>query len=297
MDDRRSRRCASGGCAGARHARRTGRHDDPAELRHGAPHEPPRDRHRDAAHDRGHDRLHRPRRTAARRRSARERMPEEAEEVIARLAELRDALGGPRPEFRARLRETLLSAHEELRRSAPEGSGGPAADRAAAALAVPPPAFRPSLRVRLRSAALALALLAALLGMSWGVQHAVPGDTLYPIKRATESALIRLSVDETARAERELDTAHNRATEVAVLAADPAREKLLEKTIDDMASTTRSAIRTLTRAKGNARDHGKLRRFAAEQRNVVEPLIPALNGSSKEKASAYLHLIAGFEDP
>lgn len=297
MDDRRSRRCASGGCAGARHARRTGRHDDPAELRHGAPHEPPRDRHRDAAHDRGHDRLHRPRRTAARRRSARERMPEEAEEVIARLAELRDALGGPRPEFRARLRETLLSAHEELRRSAPEGSGGPAADRAAAALAVPPPAFRPSLRVRLRSAALALALLAALLGMSWGVQHAVPGDTLYPIKRATESALIRLSVDETARAERELDTAHNRATEVAVLAADPAREKLLEKTIDDMASTTRSAIRTLTRAKGGARDHGKLRRFAAEQRNVVEPLIPALNGSSKEKASAYLHLIEGFEDP
>jgi len=70
MDDRRSRRCASGGCAGARHARRTGRHDDPAEPRHGAPHEPPRERARDAAHDRGHDRLHRPRRTAAPRQPA-----------------------------------------------------------------------------------------------------------------------------------------------------------------------------------------------------------------------------------
>ena len=78
-----------------------------------------------------------------------------------------------------------------------------------------------------------------------------------------------------------------------MLAADPAREKLLEKTIDDMASTTRSAIRTLTRAKGDAATDAKLRRFAAEQRNVVEPLIPALNGSSQEKASAYLHLIDG----
>ena len=293
MDDRRSRRHAPGGCAGARHARRTGRPDDPAEPRHGAPLDPardhPRDRAGEPACERGHGRRHRPRRTAPRHRPGRDRPPRDAEEVIARLAELRDALDArPSPEFRTRLRETLLSAHEELRRSAPAG-------RPAAAAAPAPP--RPRRAVRLRPAGLALALLAVLLGMSQGVRHAVPGDAFYPIKRASESALIRLSVDETARAERELDTAHNRATEVAVLAADPAREKLLEKTIDDMASTTRSAIRTLTRAKGNARDHGKLRRFAAEQRNVVEPLIPALNGSSKEKASAYLHFIAGFEDP
>jgi len=96
MDDRRSRRHAPGGCAGARHARRTGRPDDPAEPRHGAPLDPardhPRDRAGEPACERGHGRRHRPRRTAPRHRPGRDRPPRDAEEVIARLAELRDAL-------------------------------------------------------------------------------------------------------------------------------------------------------------------------------------------------------------
>ena len=166
--NRRSRRCASGGCAGARHARRTGRHDDPAEPRHGAPHDPPRPRATGTrpAGDRGHDRLHRPRRprrAAAPARDGCRRTPRRSSPASPSCA-TRSA--GRAPEFRARLRETLLSAHEELRRSAPEARPAPPRTGPRRPPPYPPPAFRPSLRVRLRSAALALALLAALLGMS-----------------------------------------------------------------------------------------------------------------------------------
>lgn len=264
MKHRRSWRCVSRGRAGARHARRTPCRED-AEL------------------------------------------PHDASGVIARLAELGDRLGGqPRPEFRARLRETLLSAHEEARRSAAECRAvhnAPSADVATAPRAVPEPPPRAPLVVRLRPVALALALFLIALATGYGAHHAVPGDLLYPLKRASESALIGLSIDETARAERELSTAHSRATEAAALAADPRRrkrEKLLEKTIDEMTSSTRSAITRLSRVKrrdGQGGSNGKLRRFAAKQRNVVEPLIPALNGSSKKKANAYLHLLRGFENP
>jgi hypothetical protein len=265
MKHRRSWRCVSRGRAGARHARRTRCREDPE-------------------------------------------LPRDTSGVIARLAELGDRLGGqPRPEFRARLRETLLSAHEEARRAAAERLGAHDAAPATSGVpagAGPEPPPRAPLLVRLRPVALALALVLVAAGTGYGAHHAVPGDLLYPLKRASESALITMSIDETARAERELDTAHSRATEAAALARAPARERrerLLEATIDEMTASTRSALTRLSRVKRRdgqrSGSNGKLRRFAKEQRNVVEPLIPALNGSSKEKANAYLHLLRGFETP
>lgn len=278
MNHGRSWRCAAGGRTGARHARRTPRHEAHRHDPRPEPHPP---------------------HTGTRCEGFRE---DPSAAVIARLTELGGRLGGqPRPEFRARLRESLLGAHEEARRAAAERRGTPsgAGPRPAATAARPapePPPIRAPLSVRLRPAVLALALLAAALGTSLAAHRAVPGDPLYPLKRASESALIHLSVDDAARAELELGTALNRAAEAAELAADPARERLLEETIDDMTASTRSAISRLAHPAG-APGYGKLQHFATKQRNVVEPLIPALNGSSRRKASDYLHLIRGFEGP
>ncbi len=249
MDDRRPSRCGLRGRGSARHARRDASHDpalhdpalhDPVAGLPGAPRDDP------------------------------------AARIIARLADIGSRLGAqPRQEFRTRLRESLLSAHE---------SGRPATGRHARPAVPPPPPIRASLLVRLRPAVLVLALVAVMLLTSWGTHRAVPGDMLYPLKRGAESALVGLTMDETSRAERELVTARNRAAEAAALAEDPKAKKLLEATIDDMASSTRSALSTLTRVKPrNTGDNGKIRRFATEQRNVVEPILPSLKGSSKER--------------
>ncbi len=273
MDDRRPSRCGLRGRGSARHARRDASHDP-------AHHDP-------ALHDPA---FHDP--VAGLPGVSRD---DPAARIIARLADIGSRLGAqPRQEFRTRLRESLLSAHESGRQAPGRHTPG----RHARPAVPPPPPIRASLLVRLRPAVLVLALVAVMLLTSWGTHRAVPGDMLYPLKRGAESALVGLTMDETSRAERELVTARNRAAEAAALAEDPKAKKLLEATIDDMASSTRSALSTLTRVKPrNTGNNRKIRRFATEQRNVVEPILPSLKGSSKEKASAYLHLIQGFEGP
>ncbi|MEV5412430.1 DUF5667 domain-containing protein [Thermopolyspora sp. NPDC052614] len=298
MDDRRPSRCGLGGRGSARHARRDASHDpdlqDPA-FKDPTFRDPTfkdlafKDPAASAAHETAASAVHDP---AAGLPGASRDDP--AARIIARLADIGSRLGAqPRQEFRARLRESLLSAHESGRQAA-----GRHARPAARAAVPPPPPIRTSLLVRLRPAVLVLTLVAVTLLTSWGTHRAVPGDMLYPLKRGAESALVKLSIDATSRAERELATARNRAAEAAKLAEDPKAKKLLDATIDDMASSTRSALSTLTRVKprntGNSR---KIRRFATEQRNVVEPILPSLKGSSREKANAYLHLIQRYEAP
>jgi hypothetical protein len=202
-------------------------------------------------------------------------------------------LGGhPGQEFSGRLRDNLLIAYQG-ERAAPKH----AAPSQQVAVEAPPP-IRIPLLVRLRPAGLVVVMALTMFSASWGIYRSVPGDTLYPLKRASESALLHLSVDDAARARRELGTARTRASEAAALAGvpGPQRDELLRETLDDMDSTTRSAITTLNRVKRREKpSSGVLKRFAKEQRNVVEPLLPNLDGDSREKANAYLHLIKGFE--
>ncbi|GAA0362368.1 hypothetical protein GCM10009530_09950 [Microbispora corallina] len=204
--------------------------------------------------------------------------------VVARLAGLRSLLGpGPRPEFRAGLREELLRTH--------------AAERAAAAAAAPPtPAAhaprrrRPSLLVRMRPALVFAALLVTMFGLGVRTHHALPGDVLYPLKRAAESTVLSLAYDDEERAQREMDAARQRAEETASLltAGSPGRHDLITQTLDDMESTTRAALSRVER-RGEA--SGEARRFAREQHTTVEPLLPKLDRENRDKANQYLSYI------
>ena len=88
---------------------------------------------------------------------------------------------------------------------------------------------------------------------------AVPGDTLYPLKRAAESTLVRLSADDVERAERELISAKTRASEVARLLGSSGDGPLVTKTLTDMEESTRSGISRLERAEPRS---PKINRFA-----------------------------------
>ncbi|MET8142062.1 DUF5667 domain-containing protein [Sphaerisporangium sp. NPDC005288] len=185
---------------------------------------------------------------------------------------------GPSPDFRARLREEILAAQV----TGPDLEPDTGRRRR-----------RPPLLVRLRPGALIVALTAVMVVTGVQTYASVPGDNLYPIKRAAEATVLSLTTDDIERAQRELTAAHSRATEAAALLGypDSRRERLIGPTLDEMTSTTRSALSALGHVKRQGTHAPALKRFTKEQRDVVEPMIPQLGGDDRMKASAYLDMI------
>ncbi|MEU8250919.1 DUF5667 domain-containing protein [Nonomuraea sp. NPDC048916] len=203
------------------------------------------------------------------------------EKVLDQLTELRRLpLGGrPAAAFRDRLRRELLS-------------GPPAPEPA------PRPARRghrrPPRRISWFSQVSTLGLAAAMMLSAFATYQAVPGDTLYPLKRAAESTLVRLSNDDVERAERELDSAKNRAAEVAQLLGSTGDGPLVTKTLQDMEDSTRSGISRLERAEPRS---PKIDSFAKDQRDMVEPMLEQLNEVHQDQATGYLDYIEGLVAP
>ncbi|TQS25672.1 DUF5667 domain-containing protein [Microbispora sp. KK1-11] len=210
--------------------------------------------------------------------------------IAARVAGLRSLLGGgPRPEFRERLRAELMRAH-----AAERAAGRHTAGRHAAPPATPPrPRPRRSLLVRLRPLLVFCVLLAGMFGTGVRTYHAVPGEVLYPLKRMAESTVLDLAYDEEELAQRQMVAARQRAAETASLldTSTPERRRLIGQTLDDMETTTRAALGRVAR---QGRADGEAREFAREQRNLVEPLLPKLDRENRDKANQYLSYIESF---
>ncbi|WP_214103347.1 DUF5667 domain-containing protein [Acrocarpospora catenulata] len=203
-------------------------------------------------------------------------------DVLARLGGLGHRLGsGPRAEFRARLRDELLRTHEAER-----------------VRATPPPHDRPEIKpvplwIRLRPWAALGAMIVTTVVTAIITYSTVPGDLLYPLKRAAESTLLTLSTDDADRLDRQMTAARARASEAAALlqAATPDRKELLQQTLQDMDKTTRAA---LNRVKPRAKADPKVRIFAREQRNKIEPMLPKMDEENRERANKYLTYIEGY---
>ncbi|WP_345599803.1 DUF5667 domain-containing protein [Thermocatellispora tengchongensis] len=198
---------------------------------------------------------------------------------------------GPRPAFRARLRDELLAAYardrdRDDRTPEPTPTAQPAA-----------PARRRHPAMIPQLATFGVALLLTVTGLV--AYRSVPGDVLYPLKRGAESTLLRFSTDEVDRAERELHAARERAAEVAALLGSPDRLNLVDETLDDMEKTTRSAISTLERAErpGDQGTKSKMRRFAEEQHDTVAPMLSKMDEEAQRQASGYLNYIEGLAAP
>ncbi|MGR6912995.1 DUF5667 domain-containing protein [[Actinomadura] parvosata] len=202
------------------------------------------------------------------------------ERVLEQLTELRELpLGGaPGAAFKERLRAELLSG-------ALEAEPEPAAERARRDL----PRRRPLL-----SQLAAVGLAAALMVSSFATYQAVPGDSLYPLKRAAETTLVHLSPGEAERAERELDSAKTRAKEVASLLGSSADGPLVKKTLKDMEESTRSGISRLERAEPRS---PKIKKFAREQEETVKPMLQELDEDQLAQAEGYLDYIEGLVAP
>ena len=71
----------------------------------------------------------------------------------------------------------------------------------------------------------------------------------------------------------------------------PGNRRLIAQTLDDMESTTRSALSRVAR---RGQTSGDARKFAREQHNLVEPLLPKLDQENRDKANQYLSYIDSF---
>ncbi len=128
-------------------------------------------------------------------------------------------------------------------------------------------------------------MVAATVSVAAVTYSTVPGELLYPLKRAAESTLLTLTTSDAERTDRQMTVARSRASEAAELlkAATPDSEELLGQTLEDMETTTRAA---LERVKQPTKPPAKVRRFARDQKKVVEKMVPKLGAENREIADA-----------
>lgn len=118
----------------------------------------------------------------------------------------------------------------------------------------------------------ALVTMIALAGAGvFASRDALPGDALYALKRAAESAGLALTFDEQAKARRHLELASTRLDEIERLTArqsqSPADAALLQAAMQEFESATGEGSRMLLAGEdaGGAAALGDLRTWAAEQ--------------------------------
>ncbi|MDP9847308.1 DUF5667 domain-containing protein [Streptosporangium lutulentum] len=190
--------------------------------------------------------------------------------------------GGPRLEFRTRLREQLMEMPPE--EDFPERQVFPS---------------RPRPRTGLFSGLLCATLAGSMVMAGILTYESMPGDTFYPLKRAAENTLFHLSSDDAERADRSFGYAETRAQEVEeLLGSTQGKNSLIGETLQAMEETTRSAVTSLTQVRRrDAKSAGELKRFVQKQRHQIEGMIPKMDAEDQKKANGYLSYIEGLAPP
>jgi hypothetical protein len=179
----------------------------------------------------------------------------------------------PRPEFSASLREQLMvAAQTEL---APHGP--------ATKLALPP---RRSARERRIAAAVGgLALVGASAGLAAAAQSALPGDALYPLKRAIENAHTGLSMNDEAKGSSLLSSAQDRLEELTRLSARGDDDAAMSQTLTDFTDQATEASDLLLAdyaESGRPSSIAELRDFTATSLASLADLAPQVDGNAHD---------------
>jgi hypothetical protein len=142
-------------------------------------------------------------------------------------------------------------------------------------------------RAVLVGAAALVFMIALTGGGAFASRDALPGDNLYAMKRATETAETALTFGDEAKAHRHLQVAAKRLDEVEKLVSrqqtitDP---ELVEKTMKDFDSATSEGTKRLLAAQENAAALADLRAWAGEQVARLSALRSALPPSTQPEA-------------
>jgi hypothetical protein len=184
------------------------------------------------------------------------------------------------PMFRDRLRTRLVSVMEVQ---------GPDHLRDPLHAAPAPSRFRIPRRVVIAGPALAGVL--ALSGIGAASTGAVPGDSLYGVKRSTESAQLSLASSDVNRGRLFLEFARNRMTEATAVRDDAVA---VVRTLEDMDTASRNGTRLLGSAAVGEQDRAPLDivdGFVLGQRAELTDLLPVLPPQARDRALDSLVLL------
>jgi hypothetical protein len=179
-----------------------------------------------------------------------------------------------------------------------------------AAARVPPPVVpaaraRPSAPSRLRQlvATVAVASVVAGVGAAAASTRALPGDTLYGLKRQIEAGQLALARGDLGHGRELLEQADARLTEAERLTAgengsDPATRALVGQALRDMAAAVTAGAADLTEAyeeTGDAQAMILLDRFVLDQRERLQDLMDLLDPSLRPLARALVDQLAQLD--
>ncbi|MCD4532594.1 DUF5667 domain-containing protein [Nocardioides sp. cx-169] len=190
---------------------------------------------------------------------------------VADLLELVEALRSvapveARPAFVSDLRERLMAAAETAL--------APATDAELRARLTVAPRRTPRER-RLAVAIGGFAIVGATTSMAVAAQTALPGDTLYPLKRAIENARAGVQSDEGDRGSRLLENAAGRLDEVDELTQGRGDDEAIPQTLlafSEQATAASDVLITVYETTGEESTIAELRDFAADSLGELETL-------------------------
>lgn len=200
-------------------------------------------------------------------------------EAYADLLDLVDTLRAAppvtaRPEFVSSLRTQLVAAAERE----------PARAEASLADRLTPRQRRGSRERRLAAVIGGFAVVSATGSMAMASQDALPGDVLYPVKRAIENAQTNLQPDGAAKADALISHAEARLDELQSLVARDAEADAVTATLQDFTDQARQASEFALddyATTGKADRIADLRAFAAGSMDVLADLGPAVPSDSR----------------
>jgi hypothetical protein len=179
----------------------------------------------------------------------------------------------PRADFSSSLRERLMVAAEtEL-----------VSTGAAAKLAMPP--RRTKRERRIAAAVGGFALVGASTGLAAAAQTALPGDALYPLKRAIENAHTGLTMGDEAKGSTLLSSAQDRLDELTQLSArgdDPAAMSQTLGDFTDQATQASDLLLADYAQSGHSDSIAELRDFTATSLDSLADLAPQVDGDAHD---------------
>jgi Domain of unknown function (DUF5667) len=199
----------------------------------------------------------------------------ELESLVALAATLRPAPFAPRPEFRTALRESLVA----------ECSARPTT---AVREITPAP---PRHRIRTVVVTGVLVGLVGSAGAAAASTHALPGDSLYGLKRSIESVQLKLAHSDLSQGRELLEQADHRLSEAEALAASenarsPETTARIAQALTDMDAAARDGADEMNAAyadSGDTQPLVELDRFATDQSERLDDLATLLGPDLRDQ--------------
>ena len=230
------------------------------------------------------------------RHSSRHSDDPELVEAVELVGRLRTAGAvPPGPVFRAYPRPRLLAraparaattTTPTMVRSLPDSSDDPPGGEDVDA-SVTDIRHRHGRRIRLVACTAALVLLGGGIGSAAAAQQAMPGDTLYGMKRSIENVSTNVSVGDDSRGRRELQHAMTRLSEIDAMVENGGDVTTINSTLDDFSAQARKGVSRLVASyqqDGDATSITVVTTFITGARQAIGELAPKLPPESLKAA-------------